>query len=95
MNYDELVVYNNDAARPSYLVMYEGVASEDGRDATRPRIPSGITPSPDSQGSPNPGSGLFKASSTPSKPITLQKFKTAASLLDKTTYTADDCPHGV
>jgi len=24
LNYDELVVYDNDAARPSYLVMYEG-----------------------------------------------------------------------
>jgi len=24
LNYDELVVYNNDAIRPSYLVMYEG-----------------------------------------------------------------------
>ena len=23
LNYDELVVYNNDAIRPSYLVMYE------------------------------------------------------------------------
>jgi len=23
LNYDELVVYNNDAIRPSYLVMYD------------------------------------------------------------------------
>lgn len=23
LNYDELVVYNNDAARPGYLVMYD------------------------------------------------------------------------
>lgn len=23
LNYDEIVVYNNDAIRPSYLVMYE------------------------------------------------------------------------
>jgi len=23
LNYDELIVYNNDAIRPSYLVMYD------------------------------------------------------------------------